>query len=341
LLKFLSGENSGLEVDLTGYAEQLAQAGFRNKIQLKQLAKKELVKLGIEKDHIKLLLREVKRLRAESKAAAAKAAVLSAENASPLDGLTDEASISAFGQVRQWLEALSVLTGESLAGYDAAFYDYGIDMMSSVPLIEQSDLRDIGMPRNHAEIFFAAAEEEKRRQSSEADHWDPTYSFQRALNKLNNRPQPVPGAHNEGLLLTGEKSATEKAVRDMHHASDPLLSTPAVRKLVVPKDPYARRRGLNPGDRTLPDLMQRHRKQGAGAVLGEVKRAVESGADVMAKDVDDVTPLARACEYGDLGVVIYLMTKGADIQAKDTYMMRPVHYAAAQGHVDILRVLAR
>ena len=46
---------------------------------------------------------------------------------------------------------------------------YGIDMMSSVPLVEPSDLRDMGMPRDHADLIFAAATEEKRRRQEEAD----------------------------------------------------------------------------------------------------------------------------------------------------------------------------
>jgi hypothetical protein len=179
LLKFLSAERMG--EDLTGYAVALNGAGFRNKIMIKQLTKKDLVRCNVKKEHVKVILREVKRLRIDSKAAAEASAARMAALKPPTDAEFDSDS-KCFHLVRGWLAALTERTGEDMSKYDDAFFDYGIDMMSSVPLIEQSDLRDMAIPRHHAEIFLAAAEEERRRQIAEGDRWDPTFSFQCALN---------------------------------------------------------------------------------------------------------------------------------------------------------------
>jgi len=327
LLKFLSGENSGVEPDMSCYAEVLSNAGFRNKILLKQLTKKDLVRCKIKKDHIKILLREVKRLRVESKAAAAATAAKiasltppSAPSASDTSGEHDAQTIAHFELVKVWLSKLCERSGEDLMGYTDQFYEYGIDMMSSVPLIEQSDLRDIGMPRHHAEIFFAAAEEEKRRQIDEGDRWDPTVSFQRELNKLNYR--------------AGRGSRTNDTVE--------LLSDPELRAKLFPGDEDCddRRRGLCPGYRVLGDLIAKHAADSPAVAIAAVKEAVAGGENVSQRDIDDVTPISRAVQAGCLPVVIYLISVGADVESKDAYSLRPVHYAAFLGHADILRVLA-
>lgn len=102
---------------------------------------------------------------------------------------------------------------------------------------------------------------------------------------------------------------------------------------------------MQPGYRVLGDLIV----QGHGEnpqvtshtdVLAAVKAAVERGEDVNQRDIDDVAPISRAVEVGNLPVVIYLLSKGADVEAKDAYLLRPVHYAASLGHATILRVLA-
>ena len=66
----------------------------------------------------------------------------------------------------------------------------------------------------------------------------------------------------------------------------------------------------------------------------------EAGESVDQRDIDDVAPISRAVEAGNLPVVIYLLSKGADVEARDAYLLRPVHYAASLGHTTILRVLA-
>ena len=214
VLKFLRGEtnNSSITEDLSCYAEPMSVRGFRNKILLKQLTKKDLVKCKVTKDHQKALLKEVKRMKIESKdaakATAAKIASLSPPGAASAEAdavlsAADSNALAHFQLVRGWLATLSERVGEDMAQYTDAFYEYGIDMMSSIPLIEQSDLRDIGMPRHHAEIFYAAAEEEKRRQIAEGDRWDPTLSFQAALNKLNYREPP-------SIALVASASMREK-----------------------------------------------------------------------------------------------------------------------------------
>jgi hypothetical protein len=95
-----------------------------------------------------------------AKATAAKIAALAPPHATAETGAVlssaDTNALAHFQLVRGWLAVLSERSGEDMSQYSDAFYEYGIDMMSSVPLIEQSDLRDIGMPRHHAEIFYAA-----------------------------------------------------------------------------------------------------------------------------------------------------------------------------------------
>lgn len=209
LLRFLEG----LGEEMSGYAEALNAAGFRNRMMIKQLTKGDLVRCNVKKEHIKLIQREVKRLRVESKAAAAATAARMAALKPPGEGEVDMDAEQhgpkfSFHLVRGWLTALAERTGEDLRKYDEAFFEFGIDMMSSVPLIEQSDLRDMAIPRHHAEIFLAAAEEERRRQRAEGDRWDPTFSFQCALNgeKRSSSPRlPALGArrwlalHRTGL----------------------------------------------------------------------------------------------------------------------------------------------
>lgn len=104
--------------------------------------------------------------------------------------------------------------------------------------------------------------------------------------------------------------------------------------------------GVQPGYRFLSDLIvQGHCDSQPAAsqtdVLAAVKAAVEERfEDVNQRDIDDVAPLSRAVEAGNLPVVIYLLSKGADVEAKDAFLLRPVHYAASLGHATILRVLA-
>ena len=60
---------------------------------------------------------------------------------------------------------------------------------------------------------------------------------------------------------------------------------------------------------------------------------------VHAKDKHDWTPLHYAAQNGHVDVVRLLIANNAKIDAKDIQGARPLHYAALKGHVDVVRLL--
>lgn len=62
------------------------------------------------------------------------------------------------------------------------------------------------------------------------------------------------------------------------------------------------------------------------------------GADVAAKDHDDVTALMNAAESGSLAAVEALLEKGADAGSMSTTAFTPLIVAAAGGHLDVVKV---
>ena len=72
-----------------------------------------------------------------------------------------------------------------------------------------------------------------------------------------------------------------------------------------------------------------------------VRRLINAGADVNAKDNYGWTPLSCASKNGNLDVVIALMGAGADVnaKAKDDHCIIPLHLASNNGHTDIVTAL--
>ncbi|MEM3942646.1 MAG: ankyrin repeat domain-containing protein [Thermofilaceae archaeon] len=78
------------------------------------------------------------------------------------------------------------------------------------------------------------------------------------------------------------------------------------------------------------------------AVNGRLEVArllLEKGADVNARDDKGETPLLLAVNEGHLEVARLLLEKGADVNARDNYRLTPLHYAAFGGDVDAARLL--
>lgn len=63
-----------------------------------------------------------------------------------------------------------------------------------------------------------------------------------------------------------------------------------------------------------------------------------SGADVGAKDHDEVTALMNAAESGSLEAVEALLAKGADPGSMSTTAFTPLIVAAAGGHLAVVKV---
>ena len=71
-----------------------------------------------------------------------------------------------------------------------------------------------------------------------------------------------------------------------------------------------------------------------------VKSAVESGADVNAKDKDGKTALMYASERGFEDIVRYLLNqKGIDINARDSGGKTALIYATEKGRAEIVKLL--
>ena len=66
---------------------------------------------------------------------------------------------------------------------------------------------------------------------------------------------------------------------------------------------------------------------------------VTSGADVNIANAQAVTPLHKACYFGQLAVVRALLKKGADFNAPDSLGDTPLHYASKTGFVSIVKAL--
>jgi hypothetical protein len=73
--------------------------------------------------------------------------------------------------------------------------------------------------------------------------------------------------------------------------------------------------------------------------LEKVKRLLNEGADVNAKNKYGQTPLHWAATWGHLDIVKLLVDRGADINAKDEDGETPLHWAAANDHLDVVEFL--
>jgi len=73
--------------------------------------------------------------------------------------------------------------------------------------------------------------------------------------------------------------------------------------------------------------------------LRDVKRLIEAGADVNAKDEQGKTPLSLAASRGFLSFIPILRDAGADVNTKDNAGMTPLHWAAYLGHIEVVHFL--
>ena len=72
---------------------------------------------------------------------------------------------------------------------------------------------------------------------------------------------------------------------------------------------------------------------------------VHNGANVNAKDSDNVTPLHvltmdRFRIYED-SIIEFLVQNGADVNAQDKWGFAPIHFALKNGHIDALKQLLK
>lgn len=74
--------------------------------------------------------------------------------------------------------------------------------------------------------------------------------------------------------------------------------------------------------------------------IEEIKRLIDSGADVNARDLDTwQTPLHWAPIWGQTDMAKILIDAGADVNARDDYERTPLYLAANNGHTDIVKLL--
>jgi hypothetical protein len=75
--------------------------------------------------------------------------------------------------------------------------------------------------------------------------------------------------------------------------------------------------------------------------LEKVKKLLDEGEDINAKDDYGRTPLHYASINGDLDIIKFLVEKGANVNAKDDYGRTPLHYASIYGIVDVVKFLVK
>jgi ankyrin repeat protein len=74
-------------------------------------------------------------------------------------------------------------------------------------------------------------------------------------------------------------------------------------------------------------------------ILSFVKRALEAGADVNARDAKGWSPLHCAANWGRLEIVRELIARGADVNAGNKAGFTPLHLASERGHHAVVREL--
>lgn len=81
-----------------------------------------------------------------------------------------------------------------------------------------------------------------------------------------------------------------------------------------------------------------------GITRGDVellRRLLDAGADVNARDRRNQTGLMFAAQHGGTAVAQLLIERGADMNATAKYTLTAIMLAVINGHVDIARMLAR
>jgi ankyrin repeat protein len=75
--------------------------------------------------------------------------------------------------------------------------------------------------------------------------------------------------------------------------------------------------------------------------LQQVKMLVERGADVNARDVNEITVLMCAAANGNMDIVKYIVSKGASLNLKDIGGHTVLYYAASRNQVEIIKFLIK
>jgi hypothetical protein len=75
--------------------------------------------------------------------------------------------------------------------------------------------------------------------------------------------------------------------------------------------------------------------------LEKVRRLLENGANIEAKDSGGMTPLYIASINGHANIVKLLLEKGTNIEAKEEGGNTPLHLACKYGHANIVKMLLR
>ena len=70
-----------------------------------------------------------------------------------------------------------------------------------------------------------------------------------------------------------------------------------------------------------------------------LKRLIDKGGDVNARNQDGITPLHWAIAKGDVEIVRVLLASGADINVTDAEGITPLHWVAYKGYEVIVKVL--
>ena len=73
--------------------------------------------------------------------------------------------------------------------------------------------------------------------------------------------------------------------------------------------------------------------------INEIKRLLDNGADVNAKDDDGYTPLISASAGGFVETAKFLLENGADMNAEDKYGWTSLMYASQNRHINMLKFL--
>jgi len=73
--------------------------------------------------------------------------------------------------------------------------------------------------------------------------------------------------------------------------------------------------------------------------IARVKKLLDRGANLNAKNILGLTPLHIAAMYGNLELVDLLLKYGADANAKTDHAVTPLHLAASWGRADVVKML--
>ena len=68
---------------------------------------------------------------------------------------------------------------------------------------------------------------------------------------------------------------------------------------------------------------------------------MDRGADVDAIDVNEMTPLHKACLHGNMALAMALVDRGADVDARDIAERTLLHHACDNGHVEVAMALVK